>query len=68
MREAGGWLPAAALEVLRRAARREGPRSRWERASPDLALDLALWPQGQFMRPRADPMYNLHLALLTQRV
>ena len=42
--------------------------SRWEWASPDLALNLALWPQGQFMRPRADPMYNLHLVLLAQRV
>ena len=31
----------------------------WEWAGPDLASDLALWPQGQFVRPRADPIYHL---------
>jgi hypothetical protein len=42
--------------------------SRCEWAGPDLALDLALWPQGQFARPRAAPKFPMPLALLAQWV
>ena len=40
--------------------------SRWEWAGPDLALNLALWPQGQFVRPWTDPIYHLHVSSLVQ--
>ena len=42
--------------------------SGWEWAGPDLALALALWPQDQFLRPRADPNHDLHVTLMAQRV
>jgi hypothetical protein len=42
--------------------------SRWEWAGPDLALDLAPWPQGQFARPQADPNFPRPLASLAQWV
>jgi hypothetical protein len=45
-----------------------GRRSRWEWAGSDLALDMALRPQGQFLGPWIDPFREKHAALLAHWV
>lgn len=42
--------------------------SRWEWADPDLALDLALWLQGQYVRPWVGPFHQKCVASLTHWV
>jgi hypothetical protein len=38
--------------------------SRWDWVGPDLALDLALWPRGQFQGPWVDPFRENPMASL----